>query len=144
MNVWMRNSRLARRGLCCSEVRCEPERLAWAKPCCAPEEGGDCSFSLSQDDSLPPGEITEMQWEKKERKLRREQRSLDLTNQGYKNDTWSLDAVHSGFLFLKVKQMRNYCSLFGIIQIIIQSKCVENLFTLASSHVHESLMFILW
>lgn len=59
---------MARRGLCCSEVRCEPERLAWAKPCCAPEEGGDCSFSLSQDDSLPPGEITEMQkneWEKK-------------------------------------------------------------------------------
>lgn len=65
---------MARRWLCCSEVRCEPERLAWAKPCCAPDEGGDCNFSLSQDESLPPGEIVEMEKnerEKKERKLRK-------------------------------------------------------------------------
>lgn len=62
---------MARRWLCCSEVRCEPERLTWAKPCCAPDEGGDCSFSLSQDDSLPPGEIMEM--EKNEREKKKEE-----------------------------------------------------------------------
>lgn len=58
---WMNDSRLARRWLCCREERWDPdkpcwaERPMWARPCWAPE-GGDWSFSLSQDDSLPPGD----------------------------------------------------------------------------------------
>ncbi len=69
---WMNDSRLARRWLCCREERWDPdrpcwaERPAWARPW-APEEGGDWSFSLSQDDSLPPEDSRErereMKWE---------------------------------------------------------------------------------
>lgn len=66
---WMNDSRLARRWLCCREERWDPdrpcwaERPAWARPCWAPEEGGDWSFSLSQDDSLPPGDSREIERE---------------------------------------------------------------------------------